>query len=72
MKVEVPKYSYFTLRACANVAITRVGSRAGALKLATVNNLQVLNKNTHYFLRADEKLLRVLSVNASLVSETTA
>merc|ERR1712137_1009196 len=71
IEVETPKYFYFTLKAWANVAITRVGGRAGALKLATGNNLQVLNKNTHYFLRADEKLLRVLSVNASLISETT-
>ena len=71
-KKEVPRRFYFTLKVHANVAVTRVGCRAGALKLATVTNLQALNENTHYFLRADEELLRVLRVNVSLISETTS
>ena len=45
----------------ANVAITRVGSSTGMIKLSSQFNLFNLTKHTHYFIKANDKLLIFLS-----------
>jgi hypothetical protein len=45
----------------ANVAIVRVGSNAGLIKISTGFDISKLNKNTHYFLTVDKQLFIKLS-----------
>ena len=58
----MPTNFSFVDQAKANVAISRVGSYAGTVKLTTKYDLHSINVNTHYFLRVNKKLLKQLSI----------
>jgi hypothetical protein len=67
---QVPVNLSFVCKDKANLAITRVGGRTGAMKFSTKYNMQTLSKNTHYFLCVEEKLLRFLKPMDQLKCES--
>jgi hypothetical protein len=66
-----PSNFSFVSQSEANVAITRVGSRAGTIKLSSQCSLLNLTKSTHYFLKVDNDFLKPLCFFRELIPESS-
>ena len=67
---EEPKGFTFVKQAKANIAITRVGSQTGIIKLNHQVSIIGLSKSTHWFIKADEHLFKLLSTIQQLKCES--
>jgi hypothetical protein len=71
VKNSQPSNFSFVSQSEANVAITRVGSRAGMIKLSSQCSLLNLTKSTHYFLKVDNDFLKPLGFVRELSPESS-
>ena len=67
----IPRTFSFVSKNESNVAIVRVGSATGAIKLASKYNWLLLNKNTHYFVKVEKRYLQTLSQLKCVNSESS-